>query len=355
MDMMLPEEDKVLLRAPGRVEDASGHPAFGTYVGELPEVELRHLGGAYRLSARERLFKHKRWQYTLLATPEVLVAFVVADLSYTANAFVVAVDLIRRKPLFDAGYLGLPGLLARVGNRPGEGLSAHFRTLGARVSCARGLGRERYEVEVDIPTVPLLREGLSLRGGILAAEGPPALTVISPVADGGLVNVTQKRAGMLALGTLEAGGRTFSLDGGVAGMDYTNGYLARRTAWRWAFGLGRLPDGTSVGLNLVEGFNEGALANENALWVGTRLVPLSRARFHYNAKHPLDIWRITTVDGEVDLRFSPFHVHREERDFKVVRSHFLQPLGIFEGKVRVEGRTLPLQLSGVTEEQDILW
>ena len=50
------------------------------------------------------------------------------------------------------------------------------------------------------------------------------------------------------------------------------------------------------------------------------------------------------------------YVHRQERDFKVVRSRFLQPVGQFFGELRLDGRTLPLErLAGVTERQDALW
>lgn len=352
---MTPERELAIPPAPVSVENAAGHPAFGTYVGELPEVDLRRLSGRFQLSRPLRLLKHKRWVYTLVATPEVLAAFAIVDLSYTANAFAVAVDVKERRVLYDGGFMGLPGPLARVGDRPGEGHVARFRTVGARLGVERGHGRARYEVDLNVASLPLLRDGLQWQGGLMAAGSPPALTVISPVSGDGLVNVTQKRAGMLALGTLTAGGRTYRLDGGMAGMDYTSGYLARHTAWRWALGLGRMPDGTPVGLNLAEGINDGQGSNENALWIGHRVLPLGKATFRYNAGDLLDEWRVTAGGGMVDLRFRPFHVHREERNFKLVRSRFFQPFGTFEGTVHLDGRQIPLQLSGVTEDQDILW
>lgn len=140
-------------------------------------------------------------------------------------------------------------------------------------------------------------------------------------------------------------------------MDYTHGYLARRTSWRWAMANGRLADGTTVGFNLVEGFNDSdATASENALWVGSRLLPLGRAHFEFNPKDVLDPWRITTEDGAVDLTFRAIAAHREERDYRLVRSHFVQPLGLFGGTVRLpDGAVEVADLPGVTEDQDILW
>jgi hypothetical protein len=269
----------------------------------------------------------------------------------------VALDLKERRPLCDVSFLGAPGPLAEVGDRPGAGLAASFRTLGGRLSVRRGQEDERYRVEVDVSRLRTSSlQSFQWNGELLVAGGPPALTVIAPVGGDGFVNVTQKRGGLLAFGSLEAGGRRYRLDGGVGGTDYTQGYLARHTAWRWAFAAGRLADGTPVGLNLVEGFNESEGINENALWLGERLYPLDRARFEYEPEELLHPWRVRTVDGAVDLRFQPLYVHREDHDFKVVVSHFAQPIGLFEGTVRVEGRTYALSgVPGVTEDQDMLW
>ncbi|WP_338278077.1 DUF2804 domain-containing protein [Corallococcus caeni] len=352
------EREALLPFAPASVASTEGEPRFGTYQGELPEVDLPRLLGKWAPGRTTRLLKRKRWHYTFVATQEVAALFAVVDLGYTANAFAVAVDLQEKKPLCDVSFLGVPGPLAEVSDKPGAGLVAAFRTLGGRMSVKRGESDERYQVEVDVSRMRTQSlQSFQWNGELLVAGGPPALTVIAPVEGDGLVNVTQKRSGLLAFGSLEAGGRRFRLDGGVGGMDYTQGYLARHTAWRWAFAAGRLADGTPVGLNLVEGFNEGATeANENAVWLGDRLYPVGRARFEYDAKELLDPWRLTTEDGAVDLRFKPIYVHREERNLRLVVSHFAQPVGFFEGTLRVGGQELKLSnVPGVTEDQDMLW
>src|SRR4051794_962698 len=69
--------------APASIE-RDGRPRFGTYSGEVPEIALSRLGQPYCLSAPQRLVRHKTWQYTVVATPEVLAMFSVADLTYTA-------------------------------------------------------------------------------------------------------------------------------------------------------------------------------------------------------------------------------------------------------------------------------
>ncbi|MBF5041514.1 DUF2804 domain-containing protein [Aggregicoccus sp. 17bor-14] len=352
-----PAPEVVLPPVPASVADASGTPRFGTYAGELARVDLGALSGRWALPLALRPFKRKRWLYSFVATQEVIALSAVVDLGYGANAFAVAYDLKARRALADLSMLGVPGVLSAVGDCPAEGAHARFDTLGARLRVRREAGASEYGLEVSAAGVRTGSGPLRLRARLHTQDAAPALTVVAPVEGDGRVNVTQKRSALLTSGTLEADGRTWSLEGGVGGMDYTQGYLARHTAWRWAFAAGRLPDGTPVGLNLVEGFNDSASeANENALWVGGRLFPLSRARFGYTRGQLLEPWTVRTEDGAVDLRFEPLHVHREEKNLKVVVSHFAQPLGLFTGTLRVGGRTLEVSaLPGVTEEQDMRW
>ncbi|MHB8875952.1 MAG: DUF2804 domain-containing protein [Myxococcaceae bacterium] len=344
--------------APAGVADEAGAPRFGTYQGVIPEVDLKQLSGRWQLGQPQRALKHKRWLYCFMATPEVAAYFAVSDLTYTSNAFALVVDLRDNKVLVDRGFLGLPGPLVKVSDKPGEGLEVSFLGPGGRLAASRPAGDARYHVAVDLMRLlPYPKRELSWKGELLAVGGPPALTVVAPVAEDGVVNVTQKWAGLLSFGKLEAAGRSFDLDGGVGGMDYTHGYLARHTAWRWAFACGRLADGTPLGLNLVEGFNEGdSTANENALWLGRELFPLPRVHFDFNKADVLDEWKVRTSDGSVDLAFRPIGAHREERDLKLVKSHFVQPVGTWKGTVTVGGRKVAFSgVPGVTEDQDILW
>jgi hypothetical protein len=259
--------------------------------------------------------------------------------------------------LADESYLGPPRPLVTVGDHPGPGLEVDFRRPDARFTAARRFGDERFHGSVRLgPKLPFVRPKLAFTWELLAAGAAPPLTVIAPV-EGGVVNVTQKWAGLLSFGQLEAGGKRFVLDGGVGGLDYTHGYLARRTAWRWAFVCGRLDDGTPFGINLVEGFNETrADVNENAVWLGHELYPVGRARFTWNPKDTLDPWHVVTTDGALDLTLKPLAAHREHRDLTWVKSRFEQPIGLWKGTFTLGERSYRFEdAAGVAEDQDVLW
>jgi hypothetical protein len=356
-----------LAPSPPEVPGPDGVPPFGAYAGELGPVDLDLLAPPHALPAWARRLRRKRWHYALYTTPEVIAVMAIAEMGYAANAFFTAVDLRDKQPLIDATFLGLPAPLTNVSDAMARGLSARFRVPGARFRFARALDSDRYRHSVEISALRRPRAGrVKLEGEALVTGAPPPLVLVAPVPGGGTggvlgregVNVTLKSVGLLASGRIEIGRRRYSLDGGVVGLDTTHGFLARHTRWRWAMGCGRLEDGTPLGFNLVAGFNEVAegTAGENVLFLGASLEPVGSAVFRFNAADPLDLWRIETSDGAVQLTFRPLHAHRDVRNLGLLRSRFLQPLGFFSGRLQFRSRNLVLdELPGVTEDQDMLW
>lgn len=340
---------------PSTLTDAGGAPRYGTWEGGLEVVRFDDLKGAYAPGKLERLTTHKKWLYAFVATKEVATFFAVVDVNYSSNAFAMAVDLGTNRVLADATFMGPPRPLVKVSDHPGPGLDVAFRHPLAQLTAKRPFGDERFHVSTRIG-LPVGGRSLEADWSLLAAGAAPALTVIAPV-DGGIVNVTQKWAGLLGFGRLRAGGKSFNLDGAVGGLDSTFGLLARHTAWRWAFACGRLDDGTPIGINLVEGFNESRDdVNENAVWLGRELIPVGRARFTWNRADVLERWSVRTTDGALELEFKPIAVHQEHRDLKLVVSRFSQPIGRWSGVLRHQGREYRLtDLPGVAEDQDVRW
>jgi hypothetical protein len=342
--------------APERVPDASGRSCLGTYQGLVEEVCLEALVGPERVPRWRLPFRRKAWVYTLVTTPDVILAAAVVDLGYASHAFLTVVDLREKRALVDVGAVGLPSPFASVNTRPGRGLAAHFGTAGGHFSMSRP--RTHGALSVDVELHPFRTHGagavqLELR---LSEEGtPPPVTVVARVPGGG-IHVTCKSGALRARGNLRIGKRDIPLEGGVAGLDATQGTPARDTAWRWAMGAGHLEDGRPVTLNLVEGFNEGPGENENAVWLAGALHPLGRARFGFGRDDASGLWRLESETKDVALHFRPLHVHREERNLGLIRSRFRQLQGFFTGTVRAGAEVLELTgLPGVTEDQDVRW
>jgi hypothetical protein len=390
--------------APTAVVDPTGAPAFGTYQGPFAVVDLRRLTAPHALGPVDRVRHHKKWVYLFAADDQVSVLCAIVDTTYASTAFVMVTDMRSGDVVADHSVMGGPGPMARVGDHPAAGLHASFRSPSGLFALARPSGRDPYRLTIDSapivgalasavgpatrPAVGMLsaaagavpRVGGRLRGAVERARASaatrsaapsrvridlsldpghtPELSVVAPVREGGgSVNVTQKVAGLPTTGTVRVGDRAWQLTDAIGGLDYTHGYLARHTAWNWAFLVGRLGDGTRLGLNLVAGFNESRPdVNENALWLGDRLIPLDRARFAWDRSDPMATWTVRTVDGSVDLRFTPLGVHSERKDLVILTSRFIQPVGVFSGTIRAEGVEHTISsMPGVTEDQDVRW
>jgi hypothetical protein len=323
------------------VDPSTRSPRLGSFRGGLPRVDWAPLGVGYAA----RALRHKRWLYVAVATDEVYVALAVVRMGYASNAFVYAYDAAARRMLARRSWLASP-FAASVGDTGGEGCHARFRASGASFVVERARREPCYGVHVEA-------RGLSLTASLDAGEAPPAIGAVAEVAPGRF-DATEKRALLATRGELRVEGRTVSLDGALAGYDFTSGMLARHTTWRWGFALGRLVGGTPFAVNLVEGFVGEA---ECAAWVGRELIGLGEGRFAFDAAHPAEPWRVSTADGAADLTLTPGAVHEERRDLVVVGSRFVQPCGAWSGRLTVPGRP-PLVIDralGVTEDQDVTW
>lgn len=315
----------------------------GSFRGGIPRVD-------HALAGPSRLFRvahEKRWIYAAVAAGDLLVAAAVVRLGYAANCFAFAFDRAEGRVVARFSAVA-PPFAADVGDTGGAGAFARFRWPGARVAFERGHGARDYRLEVDVPdlrvSARLSSEGMPPRIGAVTAIPGPA----------GLFNATEKGALMPVVGEVLAAGKHHDLDGGLGGYDFTSGLLARHTAWRWAFALGRARSAERVAFNLVQGFVGEA---ECVAWIDGEIHPLSEGRIELDDRDPMAPWRVTTVGGEVDLRFDPGGVHDERHDYRVLRSKFIQPLGSYTGTITVPGRD-PLALDGVlgvTEDQDVVW
>jgi len=321
-------------------------PRAGAYRGELPLCDLSPLGK----SRIFRLTHRKRWFFATIAADDLLLAVAVVHIGYALKSFVFAFDRAASAIVVDRSYIG-PTALGSISDDTGEGFAARFHLplKDARIEITRPVGAGAYLVRVSVPD-------LVIDASLRTANAPPPLAVIAPLEgpEAGLLDATEKRALMTVSGEATVAGRRYALDGALAGSDYTQGYLPRRTAWRWAFVLGCATNGERVGLNLTQGF-VGEL--ECAAWIDHELIPLSGASIDLDPQNPNHPMRIRTLDGALDLRFDPGGAHFEHDDFRIITARFLQAPGSATGTLALPGHTtLHLDRAlGIVEDQDVLW
>lgn len=330
------------------IDRTTGLPRHGSYRGSLRAVDLTRLSP----DPLERLARHKRWVWATVTTRELVIAFAVVDLGYAASTFGYAWSATEGM-LVDVAQLGLP-MLSRVRRTATDRVHAKYASPPlapkARVEVREPTGGERIEVDVSLPR-------LSLHGVASFGGGPVPMTAIAPLAgrEGGLLNTTEKRVLAPFAGSAMVNGRRFDLEPGDAhfGWDVTEGLLGRTTRWKWAFAQGRTVEGTPFALNLVEGF---VGEPECTLWIDGRVVPVGEGRFVHDESDPLRPWQGTSTDSAIDFHVTPTAMHSDRQDLKLIKSRFVQALGLGSGVVRAEGKEHRFEgVPIIVEDQDMLW
>jgi hypothetical protein len=323
--------------APDRIAAADGTPRFGLYAGSLADGRFTALKGLP--GVLERRLIEKKWQYVFLATPEMMLSMAVIDCGYLSTGICAVFDRGSGRLLVDDNPV-LPPLCAHVSDSPAEGMSASLFGPRIRARLQRNAGAISVHATWAHADIDLL---------LAIDRAPPPITAIAPAGNPGRFDVTQKTVLVAAEGEVRAGNVRFPVRGQLAGLDYTHGLLARETAWRWAFGCGRVGP-RLLAFNFSDGFLQGE--GENAAWIDGEPRACGPVTFTFDPAQKLGPWQIRSTDGRVDLTFRPEGFRAQNIDLKLISSRYLQPFGTFSGRldgVTVEG------LPGVAEDHAARW
>ena len=327
-------EPQPLPAAPATLAGEDGAPRMGLYRGAIDDPRFAALQPPWAPAFFERRFVEKTWQYACVATQDMMLAIAVIDTGYLASGICAVFDRGSRRLLANENPV-LPSISARVDPQTarltGPGIRARIERKGDEIAVKASWAHTDVDLVLD------------------AAKAPLPMTAVAPVGPPGRFDLTQKTVLLPAEGEVRCGNIRFPVQGELAGLDYTHGYLARDTAWRWAFGNGRA-GGRPVAFNFSEGFLQGD--GENVVWVDGEPRPAGRVSFTFDGSAPLAQWRIRSEDGRVDLVFQPEGYRAQTVDLKLILSRYIQPFGAFSGRLHgVQLEALP----GVTEDHTARW
>ncbi len=338
-----------LPRAPADALGPTG-PRLGAYAGSLGRVDWSALAPEGLLASVRHAARVKRWQRVLLVGPSHLVVATVLDGGAVAGGSLWVVDRATGEVRWDRSATGLPGLNARVGERPGAGARVSFAGPGFELRLERR--SDRYQLDADLGADLELEVLLDARGT------PEPFALVAPLPEAG-VRASQVGGPLTVTGALTLRGERHPLDGGLAVLDYGAGLFPRESAWRKVTAAGRLPGGRPVALHLAEGLEgvEPDDGGEDVLLLGagpTRLPAVAVQADPASASAP---WRLASADGSVDLTFQPAASHREARQLLLVSASLTQLCGTLTG--RLPGPLgAPLEVEGlpaVAEDLSARW
>jgi len=342
---------------PDRMVDAQGQVRFGVFDSPFRELNLEdarvrwHGVTLPRPAVRLRL---KRWQHFGLVLPDVFVGVAVVDAGFLRTSWCHVVDRIAPEQ-FEHRRMS-PVLDVRIAEALWDD-HTYVHSGGYRIDIHNHLSAKEHRLALRVDPVkgrPAVQAALRCLHDL---EKIRPLVVVLPV--GPNQGMYSHKVALPLSGTLRIGDRIHRAEPETcfAILDIHKAHYPRHTWWKWATFAGRDDAGRAVAMNLTQNVNaDDSRYNENGLWVDGHLEHLGPARFDFDPRDVLAPWRLTTVDGAVDVTFHPDGERSENIRAGIIRSVFHQPYGTFSGVVRHGGQPLNVEgMVGVCEDHDALW
>ncbi|HPI91757.1 MAG TPA: DUF2804 domain-containing protein [Deltaproteobacteria bacterium] len=311
----------------------NGLISWGIYnepVGEVNylDYDLRTAMGKKVSLLRKRAMANQFHFFGVMG-PEVIIGMAVVDLKYLANGFLYIYDR-QTKEVVEAGDLSLPTAEVSIATCPDNALSRY--------------ASRKLTIEMTGKTVKAAAKGMEVSLGLGLAGARP-LRICTRAGYTGWV-YTQKTSPVTVSGSVTLKGRTFDISSpsSMALIDWTCGYMRRKTCWNWAATASTLPDGRSLGMNLSCGVNETSFT-ENAFWLDGIMTKVDTVNFIFDKGDLINPWRVVSYDGKVDLTFMPERSRGEKINAGFIASRFTQLVGTFAGTLRTDGGET-LQVTG---------
>lgn len=321
---------------------SEGQIAFGRFDARPTSADpLAGAGAPARWWRRTRL---KEWLGFFLLHPEWSTSFIVQDAKYLASSDFLAYDrrtdrFQRRQAVGPPGSLRLPADLLTG--------SVQFSRKGYDVSFGFGGPSGEHRLELDIAAS---KDFAPVRGTLTlhTAGGSAPLSVSSKLPRGSLYTWKQVFG---VSGTLQVGDAriTFEPERDLAIVDEHRSLLPYRTDWTWGtFALREA--GVVVGANFATRPQVADQEEESGLWFDNRCEPLADIAFAPTSDDPLAAWEIASLDGRLDVTFTPAHRHAVRQQFGLFAVDYFMMYGTYRGVIRGSDRSFDLDgVHGVCE------
>ena len=331
--------------------DSQGRLRQGIHKESISEVNYRdfilrtpmgHMAGGVR-----RWFGFNQFQFSSIISPDIIVGAAIVDTRLAVVSFVYFYHPPTGKLCSYQFKAPCFGGFSQTSLQPDDG-HWFFRQ-----------GRNAIEMRCDGNKRTLtvrLKDGTQVDMSFSDESFEPVRCATRADLNG--FSYTQKMAGVLCQGHVHCEAGDFDLEEvqACASLDWTAGYLKRKSYWNWACLSGRLPDGRTLGLNGACFTNESSFT-ENGFWIDGQLNKVAGIAFEYDSFHLYEPWHIYSTDGMVELTFEPQGSHVERNNFLVMASNFHQMFGQFSGVLTSSsGEKIKIsKLYGFTEEHYAKW
>lgn len=306
---------------------------FGVYNDLIKDVNTAYWDKQGMINKRRRT-ERKTWIFAGVFSPELICGFAIVDAGMVATAFSYFYSF--KTGIFEEDKITLP-----------LGFSSSFNP---NLSCDWKLGK--YSIKTKDGKMHFQYTG-KYKLLMEIENSTNGASIVAPSKEDRPFNFTYKNLCLPAKVQINNGGtNTYATSGNYGSIDFTKGYPPRTTTWNWLSFIGKTTAGKIIGVNLVDKFNDNM---ENILWVDGEKQLLSSATFTLREPLNKEDWNIATKDGILKCHLVPRGARQENINAYIMRSKFIQPFGMLDGTVLLNGVEEKFVAYGVAEDHYALW
>ena len=308
-------------------------PPFGVYHGKIANTDTNAWDGNKGWLSPRRL-QRKAWIFLGAYTKELFVGFFMIDAGYSANAFCYVYERASNT-YWEKEYM-----------RP-YGFGKHFQ---AQLEETWQFGPYQIWSEQGRWNCSYQHRNTELL--LQFTEPHQGISTICPSSESRPFHYTYKNLLLPTSIYYKNKGQEYKNTQAIGSLDHSKGYPPYHTHWNWSSFMGKLEDGTPIGINAVNGFNQEL---ENAIWIGSKIKRLGKMDYPCPATPVENCWVMKAKDNLLQLQLQPEGIRHQEINFKLLKSSLKQFLGPVKGKLYHQETWKNFEGYGLMEYHEALW
>lgn len=297
----------------------------------------------------------KEWDYYYVGNNDYGIALTIADNSYMSLVSVSILDFKNKwfitkssMGFMSKGKIGLPST-SKIGD-------IHYQDKRYKMDFLNDGKERRLIVHVDN-----YHNGQNFDCDVTLLEsGEDSMVIATPFKKDKHFYYNQKINCLKAKGSATYNGKVYSLDDCYGVLDWGRGVWTYSNTWYWASMSGE-SNGVPIGFNLGYGFGDTSAASENVFFYDGKAYKLEDVSFNIPGDgtkkiNYMEPWHFTSIDGSIDMIFTPIIDRCDLTDVLVIKSLQHQVFGTYKGHVIIDGKKVEFDnMLGFAEKVKNCW
>ncbi|MFK7799953.1 MAG: DUF2804 family protein [Aureispira sp.] len=308
-------------------------PPYGVYHGKVADTNTNAWDGNKGWLSARRL-QRKAWIYLGAFTKDLFVGFLIVDAGYSANASCYVYERATNT-YWEKEYMRPFGF----GKNFQAGLTDHWQLGPYQIWSEQGQWNFSYKHK---KTELLLQ----------FTEPHQGMSAICPSGKKRPFYHTYKNLLLPTSIYYKNDRKEYKTTQAMGHLDYSKGYPPHHIHWNWTSFMGKLDDGTPIGIHAVCGNNKEL---ENAIWIGNIIERLGPMDYPSSTNPVEEHWVMKAKDDRLQLQLQPECIRHQDINFKLLKSSKRQLLGAIKGKLYRQDIWQNFEGYGIMDYQEVLW